>query len=219
VIDLYQLLEKLDPQPGGEDVLRLRVGTIDAVNANGTVSLILSGLVIPGVARLDYTSLKAGDRVQVLTLRGSLLVLGRVAKADGSTISRIGTVPRTSDSSTTNTTEILVTSVTVPLVSGRTYQIRWNPGIASSVSGDTAFCRIREDSVSGTQLQIMRGHMPVTGGAGTRWPCPVEVEYTAVATGSKTFAATIARISGTGNVFVASSPTYPSYLTVDYVRN
>lgn len=78
-IDYTKLLAKLNPEPGGEDVLRLRVGTVSVVNSDGTLNVAISGVVIPSIPRLQSAALNTGDVVQVISYRGSLLVIGLVA--------------------------------------------------------------------------------------------------------------------------------------------
>lgn len=132
--------------------------------------------------------------------------------------SRIATGVR--DAVFTNITgvEVAIDWITVPLVAGRTYRVRWTAAWGSSVAGDTAFSRLRQDSVAGTLMQIVRVNIAATGGAGTRWDGTVEAEYTATATGNKTFYATGVRATGTGSLTVQGDPTFPVYLTVDYIR-
>jgi hypothetical protein len=79
-IDYTKLLAKLNPEPGGEDVLRLRTGKISAVNSDGTVDVAISGVVVPDVPRLASSVLSAASNVQVLSYRGSLLVIDAIAR-------------------------------------------------------------------------------------------------------------------------------------------
>lgn len=79
-LDYTRILRKLIPEPGGEDVLRLRVGIVDAINLDGTVDVVISGLVIPDLPRLRGAPMEAGDNVQLLSYRGSLLVIGAAAE-------------------------------------------------------------------------------------------------------------------------------------------
>jgi hypothetical protein len=84
MIDYTKLIRKLDkdpmkgngptsdPDPG----LRLRTATVDAVNSDGTVDLILSGGLVPDVAVLDGAVIDDEAVVQVLVARGIMLVLG-----------------------------------------------------------------------------------------------------------------------------------------------
>lgn len=129
---------------------------------------------------------------------------------------RVATATTTADSSTF-TAETQVATVTAYLVSGRTYAVevkntRWS----SSVAADTAAVRLREDSVSGTQMNAMVVGIPTTTtsgfGAGL-----VYAEFTAGVTGNKTFSLTGSRNSGTGNIQLRASATAPTYLTVTLI--
>lgn len=172
----------------------------------------------PGIAGGDTTLYRSA--ADTLKTDDNFEVGGALTVTDQSRISgaRIGTNIRTSDSGTFTTTETLIDSVTVPLVSGRTYLIRWTVAWGSSVAADTVFGRIRADSVAGTQLQILRVNIPATGGAGTRWNGTIEAEYTATATGNKTFVGTGVRATGTGNINAKGDATFPIYLYVNYIR-
>lgn len=76
--DFTRWLSKLVPEKDGEPNLTLRKMLVATVNGDGTLDLTSSGVSIPGVPRLDSVSVIAGDRVQVLTGRGMMLVLGPV---------------------------------------------------------------------------------------------------------------------------------------------
>lgn len=66
-------------QDDGQDVARLRTGVISAVNTNGTVDVTLSGVTVAGVSYLADAGVAVGAIVQMLSYRGSLLVLGTSA--------------------------------------------------------------------------------------------------------------------------------------------
>lgn len=105
MIDYTKLLDKIDPQPGGEDTLRLRTGIVDAINVDGTLDVEISKVVVPNVPRMDNLVVAVGQSVQVLSYRGALLVMGRSAT------SSVGTILRARKSATTtrntNTTTLL----------------------------------------------------------------------------------------------------------------
>jgi hypothetical protein len=130
---------------------------------------------------------------------------------------RIATQIDTADTSTFTTTETVVSTVTAALVNGRIYRVRFVGTMQSDVTDDTINSRLREDNVSGTQLQLRRAQSP-TSSAGSGVGMDVEAEYTAVATGNKTFVATGTRSTGTGNITCEGSATQPRYLYVDYIR-
>lgn len=219
MIDFTKLREKLDPDPGGEDQLRIRTGVVSVINADGTLDLLISGVAVPSVPRLANVTAAVNDTVQVITLRGGLLVIGQVAvNAGGLVSSRVATTVRTSNTSTF-TAETLINTVTADLVIGRTYKVSWAFRWDSDVAGDTAFARIRDTNLAGTQLQNWRADSRLTNVVtSSGWGFRVEVEFTAVATGSKTFAATLARATGSGNLVVVASAAGPDYLYVDFVR-
>lgn len=75
-IDLTQIKKKILPPQDGQDELKLRVGTVQAIGSDGTVTVTLSGVNVPGVAVLSGAAFAVGTVVQVLSYRGSLLVIG-----------------------------------------------------------------------------------------------------------------------------------------------
>jgi hypothetical protein len=78
-IDFTRLINKINPEPDGTPTVALRTMVVATVNGDGTVNLTSSGVTIPNVARLASSSVSVGNRVQVLSARGVLLVLGPVA--------------------------------------------------------------------------------------------------------------------------------------------
>lgn len=83
-IDYTKLRRKLAPesQIGGDPGLQIRVGTIAAINSDGTVTLTFSGVNVPGVNVLSGAIFGVGSVVQVLSFRGSMLVLGASGQGD-----------------------------------------------------------------------------------------------------------------------------------------
>ncbi len=82
-VDFTTLLDKLQPDPGGESTVRIRVGTVDAVNADGTLDITMSsGVLVSGVPKLANAYAPDGANVQMISQRGSLLVIGAVAASD-----------------------------------------------------------------------------------------------------------------------------------------
>lgn len=127
---------------------------------------------------------------------------------------RLQTTTRTSNSGTF-TAETSLDTVTASLTSGRRYKVVYLARIQSSVADGYTRGRIREDNVSGTQL--VDGQMPTTIAANQSIILALECEYTAVSTGSKTFAATAQRQAGTGNLTATASATSPTLLYVEYI--
>jgi hypothetical protein len=126
---------------------------------------------------------------------------------------RIGTVVAVANSANV-TVEAVTDTITVPVVTGRTYRITF----AASISGgaaERALARIREDNLTGTALQTYRVGIPFATNFGAP---PVQAEYTAVSTGNKTFVATLQRETAIANTFRVGNATQPAYLYVDYIR-
>lgn len=128
---------------------------------------------------------------------------------------RVGTNTETSNTSTFTTTETVTDDVTVSLVNGERYLVEFNGAFQTSVAGDDVTARIREDNLAGTQLQGERRDI-LAGSINQYWY--IRAEYTATATGSKTFVVTGVRSSGSGNIFRAGATTGPAYLTVTHIK-
>lgn len=73
---LSKIKKKLLPPIDGQDVLRLRSAVVAAIAADGTLTITLSGASIAGVSVLGGAVFAVGSVVQVLSYRGSLLVIG-----------------------------------------------------------------------------------------------------------------------------------------------
>lgn len=218
MIDYTKLLKKLQPevQIGGDPGVRLRVGVIDTVNASGTASVWLSGVLVPDVPRLANTTIKAGDTVQIISYRGSLLIIGRSATAASVPLNpRVGTTTGTAGGGTTTaTTEGPTDQVTAAVVSGWTYRIRWYMKYTATVANDRFVLRIRTGSgVGGTELESA----VFNTGTGVTFTEVIETDWTAAATGNQTFTGTVQRVSGTGTITIQGGPTVRRSFTVDLV--
>lgn len=129
---------------------------------------------------------------------------------------RVATSVETADSSSFTTTETVIDSVTATLVKGRTYRVRWSGGVASTTAGDVVLIRVREDSVTGTNLSERNFHIASASSGG--FGMDIEAEYTALADGDQTFAVTGLRNGGTGALNGEGASTRPRFLYVDEVR-
>jgi len=128
---------------------------------------------------------------------------------------RINTTIRTSNSGTF-TAETVTDTVTGTLTSTRLYTVcAWFLS-QSSVAADSATPRIREDNVSGTQIQATRIQYPI---ASVGFMTFLYGEYTAVSSGSKSFVLTGIRASGTGNISFIASAGNPTYFWIEHNRN
>lgn len=107
-------------------------------------------------------------------------------------------------------------SVTAALVDGRTYRVRWHGAFGSTVADTTVLIRIREDDVSGTVVQEGNSWISSTSTSGVQ--SGTEGQYTAGATGNKTFVITGLRNGGTGTLHAEGSSSRVRLLYVEYVE-
>lgn len=191
---------------------RLRMGTVTLVNADGRVEVRLDGdsVSIPVTSMIG--SMNVDDRVYVITIppAGNFVVGAVTQLLSGQ---RIATTTETTISAGF-TAETIINTVTAALISGRTYAIGLFTGITSTVAGDNAEFRIRENNVAGTQLQVVRKDLLATNITEVVF---LYAQYTAVATGDKTFVGTGFRQAGTGTLTRNTSPTAPAYMYVEYL--
>lgn len=127
---------------------------------------------------------------------------------------RMATTTLTTNSASITTTETSIGSVTAPLVAGRTYGVRLIGGVDTDTPNTQADARLREDSVSGTEMTLRRVNCPDATG---RHPAELYAEFTAASTAAKTFHATLVRASAGGTFIRIASATIPTYLHIDYV--
>jgi hypothetical protein len=126
---------------------------------------------------------------------------------------------RTSPSAGFTTTEVILDSITVLLVSGVTYRITWDTqfGTSTGTSSTTAFERIRaqirEDDISGTVIAT-RDCCTIMGG-GVSHPVYLQAKFTAASTGNKTFVATGDRHVGSGTITSYGDTISPVFFRVE----
>lgn len=193
---------------------RLTLGTvIEVVDAN--LSLVrLDGDTASIGAISMIGSPVVSSRVYVITIPPAAnYVVGSVSTFYPG--QRIATTTRTANSGTF-TAETVIDSVTASLITGKTYKVVFYGRFFKDVADGIIRARIREDSISGTELAITQLYSATV--INQSFPIYIEVLYTAVATGDKTFVATGARQTGTGNVTAQASATAPTYLYVEYVE-
>lgn len=154
-IDLSQIKKKLQPVQDGQDTLRLRTGVVSAVNANGTVDVVLSGVTMTNLPRLSESVVGVDEPVQILSYRGSLLVIGGVASNDAG----IGQQPFVRDASTSssspigNTETVVSTLASRTYKSGRAYEVWVGGGVTYSAnSAFTAWSVRKGTTAGGTQI-------------------------------------------------------------------
>ena len=118
----------------------------------------------------------------------------------------------TTASSATTTTEIVTDTITVPVVAGRTYEIKFFGNYNSTANGDEATANLRLTNTAGTRLDSTTVYLP----ASTRvYRGSLFGVFTASSTGDQVFVTTVARANGSGNVTRYGSATAPSSLTVE----
>jgi hypothetical protein len=121
-IDYIRVLEKLIPGADGQDVLRLRTGTIEAINSDGTVDVAISGVTVEDIPVLGSNiGLIEDQACQVLTYRGSLLVLGQVGSGAAGPVVKPYAYMTFGATSMTDNTIITLTPATVPYNDGAMY--------------------------------------------------------------------------------------------------
>lgn len=217
MLDYTGLLKKLTPDRDGEPHTHLRVGTVNAVNSDGTLDIMMSGgIIVPSVPKLANVYAGIGVAVQMISFRGSLLVLGPSGTGIPTANQRITTEIIDSNSGMFTTTAVQVASITAPLISGLTYRVTFDGAFDTTVTGDIVRARIFEDNTSGTQLQVR--DTASMNAAGLVTGLRMEVEFEAVSTGNKTFVVTGERDAGSGNIILSAHSTFPTYLYVDYIR-
>ena len=141
---------------------------------------------------------------------GLRLVAGRIPGE------QIALTTSTSDSSTWTTTETLADTVTAPLVTGRTYKVVWTGGLVSTVAGDVAALRMRQDVITTGTVMVERAfYIASTASAGFGYY--LEARFTAVSTADKTFVVGALRNAGTGTHHADGTATRPRYMYVEYI--
>lgn len=136
-IDLTKIKNKINPPPDGQDVARLKTAVVAAYDsADGTVDITLNGTTITNVPVLSGAAFAVGSNVQVLSYRGSLLIIGasgvgaQAVEATGSTSN--GTTTSTSYTNTLTTTGIHGVAFVAP-PSGKVQFIGRSSGGSSTV--------------------------------------------------------------------------------------
>lgn len=136
-IDYTKILQKISPTPDGESVLRLRTGTVTAVNSGGTVDVADgAGVVTPFVPYLSGVIVSVGMTVQILSYRGSMLVIGKTASVAPAHSALYDEV--TSDQTTTSSAGTAYLEVTLPSAGDYAFEVLWtlsNDGAGSSTLG------------------------------------------------------------------------------------
>lgn len=197
---------------------RLRLGTVqenEGASANFlAVRMDGDDQVIPVTSMIGAHA--ADTRVYVITVppAGNYAVGWVSGEAPRYPGQRIATTTLLVDSVAFTTTETVIATVIGHLIEGLTYRVIFDAGFQITVDGVLRLS-IREDALAGTAVQIRDYWIDASGGVnGGR----MEVLYTALATGSKTFVATGDVLLGAGSCSINASANFPAYFYIEYVE-
>lgn len=107
---LSEIRRQLMGAQDGQDVSRLRTGVVTAVNASGTVDVTLSGVTVASVPVLSGVIVLTGAVVQMLSYRGSLVVIGVTASSKQLIIKSADQNSATSSTAVADDTELFFTA-------------------------------------------------------------------------------------------------------------
>ncbi|HEU4751983.1 MAG TPA: hypothetical protein VFU47_02665 [Armatimonadota bacterium] len=150
MIDYTKILKKIVPEKDGETPAHLRTGVVSAVNANGTVDILMSGVTVPGVPRLAEATVQVGATVQILASRGSLLVIGQAMSSGRSAGAGLWTRVQSNTSQTgvgTSLTGVLTTPSTT-FLKNRVYEVKSHAGAQGGAGTWVFFAVVRTGSVT-----------------------------------------------------------------------
>lgn len=169
MIDYTKLKKKLIPPPDGEDVTKMRSGVVSVVNANGTADVVISGVTVQGIPRLSGVDVAVGAVVQMISYRGSLLILGSTA-ADARSPG-LGLWMRAQDTASsaplTSGTPVSLglVSNTADLVKDRVYELKTFGGVAGSSAGAYALLQVFRSPALTLLADFFRFPMPAASTA------------------------------------------------------
>jgi hypothetical protein len=196
-LDYTKLLARIVPESDAEDSLKLRTGVVSSVNANGTVDVTISGLTVPNIPRLRGAYLLVGDNVQVISYRGSLLVIGVVGGASGfvsESYRNTAVGPFTA--------ETVIQFVTFNALANVRYEALAVQHYQSDVANDLVQIRLRwiagaTLTTGGTQFQSVDPNCDVAGRGSL---ATINGTFLSSVTGQMSVGVTAVRQSGSGNV-------------------
>lgn len=111
-IDLSKIKKKINPPMDGQDVLRLRAAQVTARSATtGRTSVLLNGAIVDDVPALNNVVFAVGTIVQVLSYRGSLLILGGSSVATAQPVEATGNTVNGTTTSTSYISSLTTTGV------------------------------------------------------------------------------------------------------------
>lgn len=126
-------------------------------------------------------------------------------------VKHVGSAIATTNSAGFTTVETTTDTITVALVSGKLYEVRFVGTFNTTVASDKVTARLYDTNTSGTKLYDTTQVIPNTTSQIT---IVMEAEFTAPATANRTFIVTALRFSGTGTLTRVGAATLPSRLSV-----
>ena len=163
-LDLTRLMDKLVPEPDGESPLVLRIGTVMAINADGSLDVQISGVTVAGVSRLTGASMTIGGTVQILSYRGGLLVIGSVATSPSSggrgLWARVSSTVNSAAIGTSPTAVLTTPSKT--FLKNRIYELKMSGAVVTATSGGSFANFSAFRTVANTLLGEFH-RIPITG--------------------------------------------------------
>jgi hypothetical protein len=116
--------------------------------------------------------------------------------------------------SITNAAEVQVNSGDVDVVAGKTYELRADFLLASTVAGDVGTIFLRLGDGAGDSFKTAPIPLPL---ANTYYEASIRGLWVATWTGTETFSVSIKRTSGTGTLNTYGAAWEPGLFTVDLV--
>lgn len=110
-INLSKIKKKLNPEPDGQGLLRLQSATVTAIASDGTVDILLNGATVADVPCLGSARFAVNQAVQVLSYRGSLLVIGGSGKPTSQPVQAEGSTANGTTTSTSFTNSLTATGI------------------------------------------------------------------------------------------------------------
>lgn len=156
-VDYTKLREALSPLPqiSGDEKTSMRVGEVTLIHVfDGTVDVSLSGAEITDVPVLDGVVVNVGSIVQMLTYRGSLLVIGTVAQTSDADASVAFSTTAITPLTGSTGTDVSIITLSHAFKAGYAYRISWQ--WAAQITGGTSpyavQSKIKRSNASGTLI-------------------------------------------------------------------
>lgn len=161
-VDYTKLRAALSPLPqiSGDEKTSLRVGEVTLIHVfDGTVDVSLGGAEITDVPVLDGVIVNVGSIVQMLTYRGSLLVIGTVAATSDADNSVAFSTTAITPLTTSTATDVSIITVSHAFKVGYAYRISWQwaAQVAGTGPSYSVQSKIKRSNASGTLIDDSGG--------------------------------------------------------------